>query len=536
MRGNFDNTGRLVRFFLRRERVNSIVWLVMLSGFSIILTPFLGQMFDEQARTSMVEMVSNPAMIAMMGVPYGIENYTAGAMYGNMILIWTMIAVAVMNILLVVRHTRNDEENGRAEVVRSLPTGRLATLGATMIVAVIVNTALAICTGLGVAVWGVEGMGLGPSMLYGFQLGIGGLFFAGAAAVFSQLSQSSRGATGLSFGTLAAVYMMRAVGDMSSEALSLISPMGLLQRAQVFVNNYWWPLLIVIFEVLAVTVLAFILNRVRDIDQGFIPAKPGRQTASVFLRSPLGLSFRLLRTSLIVWVVGIFMLGASYASILGQIDEFVASSEFYAAIIGMMPGYTTAQMFVSMVTSIGALFAAVPALMSILRLHSEEQDGRIENILSRVVSRQKYMAGYTLVALVSSVVLQCATAAGIYLVASMTLSNPADLSLGYLLKANLVYLPAIWVMLGITIFLIGFIPKRTRIIWGYFGFSAFMALAGRMPDLFPEWVSKLQPFGYIPQLPVDEIHYPTLVIMAVIAIALAAAGFVFYRKRDMVSG
>ena len=535
MRGNFDHSGRLVRFILRRERMTSSLWIVILAFFSIMIAPAIGNMFDAVARATFAETLNNPAMIAMMGPVYGVENYTSGAMFSNAMLLWVIIAAAVMNIFLVVRHTRGDEEKGRAEVVRSLPTGRLANLNATMITAVIVNAALALLTGVGIAVMGLESMDLAGSILYGVVVGVSGLFFASITALFSQLSSSSRGATGLSFVALFVIYMMRAAGDMNSEALSLASPMGLAQRAQIYVGNYWWPVFILLIETAVVVVIAFALNAVRDMDQGFIHARPGRKEASSLLRSPFGLTFRLSRNTLIAWVIGIFVLGASYGSILGDIDTFVANSDFYSQVVGSNPNFTTAQMFVSMVTSIISLFALVPVLLAALKLRNEEKEGRAEHTLSRVVSRLKYLSGYTILAFITSILVQCATAIGIYSAGVSVLPDPGDLTLGYLLKANLVYLPAIWVMIGVAVLLIGVLPKATPVIWGYFGFTFFAVFMGRIPDVIPGWLKNITPFGYVPQLPVDSINYTTLAILTVIAIGLTAAGFVFYRKRDMVT-
>ncbi|MDR2736059.1 MAG: ABC transporter permease [Gracilibacteraceae bacterium] len=535
MRGNFDNTGRLVRLILRRERIMSVIWLAMLLLFSVGLAPGLGIMFDEEARSALIDMVENPAMVAMVGPVYGVDNYTAGAMYANMMLLWVVISVAVMNIFLVVRHTRGDEERGRTEVVRSLPTGRLSNLNATMITAVLVNTALALLTGLGIGVMRIDSMDFVGSMLYGVALGASGLVFAAIAALFSQLSSSSRGATGLSIGALFVFYIMRAAGDMNSEALSLASPLGLVARGQIYVENHWWPIIILLLEAAVIMAVAYALNAIRDMDQGFIHARPGRKKASNFLQSPFGLTFRLLRNVLLAWIIAIFVLGASYGSILGDIDNFVANSDFYAMMIGANLEFTTAQMFGSMVISIMALITVIAVLMVTLRLRGEEKDGRAEHVLSRVVSRMKYMSGYVVLALAASVLAQLATALGIYLSALAVLPDPGDLSLGYLLKANMVFLPALWVMMGVTVFLIGILPKATPVIWGYYGFTFFAVFIGRIPDLLPAWVPKTTPFGYIPQLPVDSINYGTLAVLTGIAAVLTVAGFVFYRKRDMAA-
>jgi len=531
MRGNLDNSGTLIRFILRRERVMSTIWIAGLLLFSLALAAGMEEAFDDVARNALAVTLNNPGIIAMMGPVYGADNYTVGAMYSNTLLLWVAMAVAVMNIFLVVRHTRADEEQGRAEVVRSLPTGRLANLNAAMWTAVIVNAVLSVLLGLGLTAFGIESMGFGASMLFGVTLGVVGLWFAAIAALFAQLSSSARGALSCSAAALGASYMLRAAGDLRSEALSLISPLGLIQRTQVFVENNWWPVIVVLLEVVVISVAACMLNSIRDVDQGFIPAKPGRKQAPRSLLSSFGLSFRLLRGTLIAWLIILFLLGASYGSVLGDIDTFITESPVYQQLIGVSDDYSTAEMFTTMVNSIAALMCLVPLLTAVLKPRSEEREGRAEHVLSRAVSRTKHMAGYAFLAFVSSVIFQAASAAGLYVAASFTLDEPV--TLGFLLKASMVYLPALWIVMGAAILLVGLVPKATNAIWGYLGFSFLVSVVGRIPDIIPAWIANLSPFPHIPQLPVDSINYVTLAVMTGIAIVVTVAGFVFYARRDI---
>ncbi|MCL2409199.1 MAG: ABC transporter permease [Oscillospiraceae bacterium] len=528
LRGAFYNSGKLLKFMLRRERINSTLWLVILILFSVALASAMADMFDPAARQALAETLQNPAMIAMMGPVFGAENYTAGAMYSGSMFLWVAIAVAVMNILLVVRHTRADEEKGRAEVIRSLPVGRMATLHSAMILALIVNVILAVFTGFGIAVLGVESMGFSGSILYGAALGVVGLFFAALAALFSQLCASSRGALGYSGATLGLFYFMRAAGDVGNETLSLISPLGLAQRAQIYVENHWWPIAILLAASAIVAVVAYRLNALRDIDQGFIAARPGPRDGR--LKTPFGFSYRLLRNSLITWFIIMLLLGASYGSLLGDIETFVAESEFYQRVIGANDQFTTAEMFVTMVNSMAALTCLVPILMAALKLRTEEREGRSEHILTRSVCRIKYLASFAVPAFVMSALFQLATAIGLYISAAAVLDEPV--AFAFLARANLVYLPALWVTLGIAVFLIGALPRASGAVWAYFGFSFFTAFMGRMLNL-PEWLGRLSPFGYIPQLPIDEVRLGVLLTLVAVAAALTALGFVFYKRRDV---
>ena len=531
--GNFDNTIRLAFFILRRERVISVIWIVLLVGIIAGLAAPMNEVIEPEARHVLGITMQNPAMVAMMGPVYGIENYTLGAMYANSMLLFSVIAVAVMNIFLVVRHTRTDEELGRYEVLRSLPVGRLSNLAATMIFAVDINILIAVLTGLGLFALGDYSMGLGGSMLYGAAMGAIGLVFAAITALFAQLSPTSRGTTGYAFMAMGVFYMLRAAGDVGAEVLSLISPLGLVLRAQVYTQNYIWPIIVLLAIAAAIAAVAFKLNSRRDIDQGFIPQRPGRAEAKKGLTSAFGLSKRLLLGSVITWVIILFALGASYGSILGDIDEFIANNEFYQILLGDSEDFSTTVLFAAMQNAMMAMVALIPLIIIVQRARGEEKEGRTEAVLAASVKRPTYLAGFAAIALAAAVVMQLANTIGLYLAAIAVLHDPTELPLGLLLQANLVYLPAIWAMTGLAILLVGAAPKATAAIWAYFGFTFLMTFIGRIPGILPAWVSALSPFHHIPELPVEDINIAVLAIMTAIAVGLTVAGFLFYGRRDI---
>jgi len=537
---------------LRRERVIATIWIIILVLFSVALAPGMEEMFiDQAARDQVIAIYDNPIMVSMMGPVYG---NTTGAMYSAMMLLWYMLAVAIMNIFLVVRHTRADEEHGRTEVVRSLPVGKLANINAVMITALIINTILAIATGLGMAVTQVETMGFAGCMLYGITSGATGLVFAAITAVFCQLSQSSGGAVGLSFLTVGGAYMLRAMGDIdkSVEFLSLISPLGLPLRTKIFTaDESWLPVLILLLEVVIISALAYKLNSMRDLGQGFIPAKPGKKEAAKSMLSPFGLSFRLLRKMLIIWLITMFCAGASYGTVIGDIGSYVSNMPAYLEMVGLPPEVIEAlsdeqmeeiaeeyadmitEYFGVFITGMMTLISLIPVLLVVLRLRSEERDGRVEHVISRAVSRGKYFCGYITIAYVLSVFTQLFTAVGLYAVAATAEKNP--FTIDGLIIAYMSYLPAIWVMLGFAVLLIGIFPKATGVLWGYYGFVCFVMFLGSMPDLLPKWLTSLSPMKHIPQIPLEEMNWVPIIILTIIALALTTIGFFGYKQRDMVT-
>ena len=527
----FYHTGKLVRFTLKREKIISSVWIICMTVFSVVLAAGMGNMFDDASRKALAVTLNNPGIIAMMGPVYGAENYTVGAMYANTMFIWVAMAVAVMNIFLIVRHTRADEENGCMEMTASLSVGRASNLTAAMLSAIIVNLIIGVLHFIGMGILNIESMDATGCAIYGASLAVFGIVFAGLSAVFCQICASSRGAIGLSLGVLGIIYMLRASGDIGNEALSLISPMGLMQRTQPFTENKVLPIIILFTEAVAFTLLAFWLNSIRDMGQGFIPARPGRKSASKSLCSPFGLSFRLLRNTMVTWLIVMFVFATAYGSVLGNIETFVSKNEFYQTMMGVNEKYSIPMMFISMVNNIMSLLCTVPLVSAVLKLRKEETEGRTDYVFSRSVSRKKYFGCYTAIAFVSSALLQLATAFGLYASAYVMLEEKIELA--YFVKSSIVYLPALWVMIGIAILLLGVAQKYTSVIWGFFGFSFFITFIGRVLEL-PDWLTALTPFSYVPQLPVDEIKAIPLAVLTAVAIVLSVIGFAGYAKRDQV--
>jgi len=431
-----------------------------------------------------------------------------------------------------VRHTRADEEKGRYEVLRSLPTGRLSNLNAAMIAVVIVNIVLAVVTGLLLFAVGDESMTFGGAMLFGATLGSMGLVFAAITAVFSQLSQSSRGASSYSFMFLGIFYMMRAIGDVSFEPLSLISPLGLIIRAEAFAGNYWWPVIILLIVAVPIAALAYRLNFSRDMDQGILPDKQGKAHGGVLLKSTFGFTIKLLTFSLIVGTVAIFGIGASYGTIMGDIDGFIEANEFYQQLILWMDGISMPLLFAGMINFVAAMMALIPMLLYVLKIRGEEKDHRTELIIASPVNKYRYFGGFIAIAFVSSFVLQTLTAVGLWASASAVLPDPSEFPLSSVLVGNLLYLPALWVMIGLAVLLIGVLPKATGLVWAVYGLALFMGMFGRM-DILPAWTLNLSPFGHIPQYPMETITWLPLAVLTVVAVGLTVVGLVGYRRRDI---
>src|SRR5690625_7457529 len=140
--------------------------------------------------------------------------------------------------------------------------------------------------------------------------------------------------------------------------------------------------------------VACYLNNIRDLEAGFLPARAGRREAHATLLSPFGLAFRLQRVGIISWIVGIYILGASYGSVFGDLESFFQDNEILQELLIHAEGFTLVEQFIPMLLTVIALASSIPALMIILKVKSEENKGRIEPILGAEIGRSRLLGGY----------------------------------------------------------------------------------------------------------------------------------------------
>ncbi|MGD6902552.1 ABC transporter permease [Bacillus infantis] len=526
----FSRTGFLILFLIRRDRVRAAVWVLALAGLTIATASSFTDLYKTGAeRQAIAETMKNPAMTAMIGPGFGLENYTAGPMIAHQMLLFTSIAAAIMSILLMARHTRNDEEEGRIELIRSLPVGRMANLTAAVIVLFAVTTVLAIITALGLYCLQIESIGLEGSLLYGAAIGAAGILFTGIAALFAQLSDNARGTAGWSLAVLGIAYLVRAVGDVSGGSLSWFSPLGWIVFTEVYVNDYWYPVILTVITGVLITAAAFYFNLRRDIEAGLFPSRPGKKNASPLLSGPFALAFRLQRTAIIAWAAGMFILGVSYGSVFGDLESFFTENEMLKRMIDPASSISLTEQFMTMLMSVISMITCIPPLIFFLRIKSEERNDRIDILLSKPISRLRLAGSYFCLSLISSVIMQMLAIFGLWGAAVSVMEDP--IPFGSMLGAGIVYLPAVWLMAGAAVLLLGFLPSLTGLIWIILGYSFIIVYLGRLLN-FPEWLEKLSPFGYVPSLPAEELNMGPLFLLIGAAV-FAFAGFTGYRNRDL---
>ena len=158
-----------------------------------------------------------------------------------------------------------------------------------------------------------------------------GLAFAAIAGTVAQLTRGPHAATGISIAVLGAVYMLRAFGDLAEvdgpRWLSWLSPVGWGHQFRPYAGDRWWVLLIIGTFTVAGMAGAYALSARRDLGAGLIPDRPGRAAAATSLASPLGLAWRLNRSSLLAWGLAFALLGMVFGSLATNVSGFFESPQ-----------------------------------------------------------------------------------------------------------------------------------------------------------------------------------------------------------------
>jgi ABC-2 type transport system permease protein len=529
--GSLTGTWTLVRLILRRDRVRIPVWLGALTLTTVGTALSFGDLYGTvEARQAVAGTMNTPAGIAMTGPTEYLSDYNIGSMMGHQMLGFTAVMVALMSVLLLVRHTRAEEETGRAELVRSNVVGRHAHLAAALVVVAGANLVLALLFGAGLAGLGLEGLDWHGSLLYGAAHAAVGVAFAGVAAVTVQITEHTRGASGMALAAAGLAYVLRAAGDVETQALSWLSPIGWAQGTYVYVENRWWPLLLAVALFAALVAAAMVLSTRRDVGAGLRQTRPGPAAAADSLVRPIGLAVRLHRGLLVGWAAALALLGVAYGSILGDVEAMLTDIQAVGDALDAIGGATLIDSFAAMVMTVLATISSVYVVLATSKARSEENAGRAEPLLATPLSRTRWLASHLAVAMAGGAIVLLLGGGGLGLTGALVLDDRGFLVT--MVGAAAAYLPALWVTGGVTVALFGLRPRWTGLAWIVPVYAFVVGYLGQILQ-FPGWLQNLSPFGHVPALPASDFSFVPWVLLTVIAAALVAVGLAGFRRRDV---
>lgn len=213
--------GHLLRLILRRDRVRLPLWVVGLGGTIVASALAVPPLYDTPEKIAGYARTvgASPVGYLMSGRQAGLD--TLGGIVANEISQVAQLGICLMVVFLVVRHTRAEEEAGRAELLRSTVLGRDAATLAGLVYGVATALLVGAITTVSMLAAGLDA---GGSLTYGTGLALLGVAYTAVTLVAVQLSTSARGALGLAGAAVAVGYLVRGLGAMEDNALVCSRP------------------------------------------------------------------------------------------------------------------------------------------------------------------------------------------------------------------------------------------------------------------------------------------------------------------------
>jgi ABC-2 type transport system permease protein len=535
---SLTGTWRLVRLALRRDRVLLPIWVLALLGLLAVTVASIVSLYGTEADRVQYAVVAATNVVArafdgpMAGTSLGAITMTES--FGILALL-----TGIMSVQAMVRHTRLEEETGRAELVGSAVVGHHARLVAALVVVAAVDILLGAAAVLTLAAWGLP---LGGAALAGAALAGVGLTFAGVAAVAAQISETARGANTIGIAVVGIAFLLRAIGDATGRLAesgvevisawpSWLTPIGWGQQVRPFGGDRVWVLGLFLAAVLVLVVLAFVMTAHRDVGFGMVAVRPGPPTAAPSLLRPFGLVLRLQRAAFVGWAIGLAVMAAAIGGISHEVEELLENSDELAALIAALGGGDAlVDLYIAFALVFLAYAAAAYLIQAVLRARAEEVAGRAEPLLATAVSRTRFLGvhtGFSVAGVIGIIVM-------IGLVGGTTAGLVAgDWRLGDWVLAAAVQIPAVLVLGGVAVAAIGWLPRAAVPIgWAVLVVSLVIGQFGGLLEL-PQTAMNVSPFTHVPPVPAEDLRMMPLAVLLAVAILLHVIGFLGWRRRDV---
>jgi ABC-2 type transport system permease protein len=522
-------TGKLIRLILRRDRLLLPLWIYPLCLVLISFPSSLRALFPTAAER--LQYAANAGFVALYG-------RLSGPSLGELVA-WRAgfipVVVGLISLLTVIRHTRTEEETGRRELLGATVVGRHASLAAALAATFGANVVLAALVALSMTSQHLPATG---SLALGAELAAAGWVFAAVGGVAAQLTISAVGARGIATSVLGAAYLLRVAGDLSGRAggglswLSWLSPIGWAHRIRPYGGERWWILALAAGVTVVLASAAAALSARRDLGAGLLPTRPGPATAAPGLRSPLALAWRLHRGLLAGWTAGFAVLGVVFGALANGIGDMEHDNPTLQDLFTRMGGRAgLIDAYLAGIMSMLGLIAAGYAIQATLRLRAEESSGRAEPLLATAVGRLRWAGSHLAFSVLGPTVALAAAGLATGLAHGLNTGHVGR-ELPRLLGAAMAQLPAVWLLAAIAVALFGLLPRLAPAAWGALAACLLVLMVGAAMQL-RQWLLDVSPFTHVPKAPGTAVSATPLIWLGAVAVALAIAGLIGLRRRDI---
>lgn len=540
---NMDTLATLLRQRMRRDWRQLLLWAIGIFLLAYLSYVGVAQSYGTEAdRTALLATVAaNPVVLLFRGLPSG-----AGEAQVMVFLIfpWIALLAAMMSTFLAVRHSRMDEEDGRAELVSATTAGRTAPAVATAIHGILANLVVAALVAIAYL---VNGQAFSGSLVVGAGVGAVGVTFLGVGLLSAQLWRTSRGANSVAMWVTIGALLVAGVGNalgtpsddltrIESSWLTWVSPIGWGENSRAFADDAWWPIALSLVVGFALLTVSIALASTRDLGAGVFGERRGRASALATLAGGQSLVWRLNRGALVGWAIGGLLTGLLSTSLASVVAEMGSTNPAVERVLREIAGGQGGAMDQATVTVFFTLLGVIAACCAVqitARARQEEAHGTAEPVLASAVGRVRWLVGYLIVGAGG---IALTVGAGIAGAAAGIAAEDGDWSLMrdvWVTGSGQMVAAGVFLVLTALTFVLA--PRATIAV----GWTIVLVatVAGMFGPLFgfSDWIVHLSPFGSAPQVTGDEVDARGLWWLALAVVAGAAATVSLMRRRELAT-
>lgn len=521
----------VLRLFARLTRRGIVLLAAGVAAYVLVEAISFVQTYPDQAsRLRLAEFGDQPAVRMLQGIPHAVETVGGFVVWDGG---WLLQAiVGVWAILTTSRLLRGEEDSGRAEFPLAGPVSGMQVTASALL------TVAAGCLTAGLAVFVTI---VAPSedvlgaVLFAFGVAGFGIVMAAATAVASQLVGVRRQAAAIGAAFLGVAFVLRMIANSSDGRswVSWLSMFGWMDRLRPFGDNNVGVLVVYVVAAGTLFAAAFALRSRRDLGSAILLRDGDVRSRPFLLQSPIRFAWRLTWGTLMAWGAGLVAYSFLIGSLVKSMGDVLADDPAYEQYLELL-GMTKEDISLGMVAVMAVVTGLVISLYAAWRVgavRNEEDGERAEHLLTRPLTRGRWLGGHLVLAVASVVLLALLTGAATWAGAAVT---GAQISLLDTIDASANLLPVILLFGGLAVAMFGLAPRLTiGVPVGAVVVAYVLSFAGPALDL-PGWVVGISPFYHVALVPVNDFAMTQGLVMLAVAVLGTVVGWVAFNRRDVV--
>jgi ABC-2 type transport system permease protein len=407
---------------LRDSRLAFIVAAGLLGGLALVMGAAISSVFPTpESRLEVDKLIGGmPAqMVNFFGQPVALGT-VGGYMTWKYGLVF-VLATSLWSILGLSSTLAGEASRGSLDLIATAPFGKrriaVEKVAAHVTALALALAFMAVMTTISSNAFGDAALGdhISPLSAIGFALWLGSiaLFFGGLAFALAPLLGRA-GAAGVAGIALALGWTAQGL-DLGP--LAALSPFHWTQNHISLVGRYDWSgVALVAIAAIAFLAIGVELFMRRDLGVTVGVGLPHLPTTILCVRGPMSRAFGEQLPRALAWGIGLGLMGALLASIVGPMSAQLAADENFLRVLRtIFPGsdVTTAGGFLQVFVEIFYIAAGFAGATLVSKWASDETGGRLEEILATPLTRARWLVTGAVAAFLADIVLTLLFALGV---------------------------------------------------------------------------------------------------------------------------